>query len=308
MSYNKQNFNDGQVLKAEHLNTIENGIVNNEENLENSLYKFKGKRISILGDSISTFGVPNQSNATGTWTYPGNRCRYPQSNLFTDVEYCYWKILIDKMQLEFGINESWAGSRVSNTQTSDSGDLGPNRCISSKTRIKHLEEKGTPDIIIVYGGTNDIAGATLGTFDINSPIKFATLSDTPPVNPASLTDEQIDDLDVSTFANAYVAMLIRLQRYYPEAIIICLTPNYCKTYYGTNYIKMKSFVDCMIEICDFFGVEYIDLRKVGIGLMDMSDDTYTSNLPDGIHPGIKGHRLIAEYIFNFLNSHYLMSE
>lgn len=28
MSYNKQNFTDGQVLKAEHLNNMENGIEN----------------------------------------------------------------------------------------------------------------------------------------------------------------------------------------------------------------------------------------------------------------------------------------
>lgn len=270
--------------------------------------KFKGKRLSILGDSISTFGTPDQSNATGTWNYPGNRCRYPQSNLFTEVDYMYWKILIDKTGMELGINESWAGSRVANTQTSDSGDLGPNRCISSKTRIQHLGENGTPDVIVVYGGTNDIAGSTLGTFNPESPVEFATLTTTPPSNPASLTDEQIDDLDVSTFANAYVAMLIRLQRYYPEAIIVCLTPNYCKSYYGSNYVKMKNFVDCMIEICDFFGVEYIDLRKVGIGLMDMTADTYTSALPDGIHPGIKGHKLIAEYLFNVLDSHYFIPE
>ena len=270
--------------------------------------KFRGKRLCVLGDSISTFGTPNQANATGTWNYPGNRCRYPQDNLFTEVDYMYWKILMDKTGMELGINESWAGSRVANTQTSDSGDLGPNRCISSKTRIQHLGENGTPDVIIVYAGTNDIAGSSLGTFNPEAPVKFATLTDTAPSNPASLTDAQIDDLDVSTFANAYVAMLVRLQRYYPEAIIVCLTPNYCKSYYGTNYVKMKNYVNCMIEICDFFGVEYIDLRKVGIGLMDMAGDTYTEALPDGIHPGIKGHRLIAEYLFNVLDSHYFIPE
>lgn len=33
MTYNKQNFTSGQTLKAEHLNNIENGIVENEENI-----------------------------------------------------------------------------------------------------------------------------------------------------------------------------------------------------------------------------------------------------------------------------------
>jgi hypothetical protein len=49
--------------------------------------EYKGKTLSILGDSISTFGTPDQNNAQGTWTYPGNRCRYPQNSLFTSVVY-----------------------------------------------------------------------------------------------------------------------------------------------------------------------------------------------------------------------------
>ena len=85
--------------------------------------KYEGMRLSILGDSISTFGTPNQSNAEGTWTWPGNRCRYPQSNLFTDVRYQYWYLLMERLGMTLGINESWAGSRVSNTQATDSGDL-----------------------------------------------------------------------------------------------------------------------------------------------------------------------------------------
>ena len=35
MAYTKQNFIDGQVLKAEHLNKIEQGIVNNENEIAN---------------------------------------------------------------------------------------------------------------------------------------------------------------------------------------------------------------------------------------------------------------------------------
>lgn len=268
-------------------------------------YKLYGKRLCILGDSISTFGTPDQSNSEGKWTYPGNRCSYPQSNLFTDVEYMYRKQLINKTGMVLGINESWAGSLVSNTQASDSGDMGPNRCISSMTRINHLGENGTPDIIVVYGGTNDIPDTSLGTFDPENPVVLTNKSTI--ANPANLTDTQIrEELDVSTFVNAYVAMLVRLQYIYPDALIICMTPNYCKTYYGSNYVKMNNFVSTMKEICDYFGVPYIDLRKAGIGLMDMSNDTSTSYLPDGIHPGIKGQKYIFEYLYNFIMANYFV--
>lgn len=269
-------------------------------------HKLIDKRLCILGDSISTFGTPDKNNATGTWTYKGNRCRYPQDDLFTDVNYMYWKKLLDKTGMVFGVNESWAGSRVSNTASSDSGDLGPNRCISSWTRISHLREKGVPDIIIVYGGTNDIAGATIGTFDATKPITLtsgATIA-----NPSTLTRDQLqNELDVSTFGKAYPAMLARLQHLYPDALIICLTPNYCKTHYGSDYTKMNEAVTIVKNCCDYFGVPYIDLRKAGIGLMEMSSSTSTSYLPDGIHPGIKGHQYIFEYIYNFIMSSYFVS-
>jgi lysophospholipase L1-like esterase len=235
-----------------------------------------GKKLSILGDSISTFGVPDQNNATGTWTYAGNRCRYPQSNLFTSVEYQYWYKLIQKLGMTLGINESWAGSRVSNTQATDSGDLGPNRCMASLTRIGHLGENGTPDLIIVYGGTNDAGGSvTLGTFDTT--------------NPKNYTEEEIASLPVDTFANAYRTMLVRLQYYYPLAKIVCCFPNYTSSYYTiTNLDKYEEIIR---EACDFFGVEYIDLRTIGVNVYNTS--TY---LPDGIHPNANGMELIYKTI------------
>lgn len=242
--------------------------------------KYNGKKISFLGDSITTFGVPDQSNATGTWTYPGNRCRYPQNDLLTDVNYCWWKRLIDKLGASLGINESWAGSRVSNTQATDSGDYGPNRCISSLTRIGHLDDNGTPDIIIVCAGTNDIGGnVTIGTFDTTSP--------------KDLTEQQIAALDVTTFADAYRAMLIRLQYYYQTSRIVVCFPNFTNTYY--DMANLDDYIEIIREECDYFGVEYIDLRVSGITIYNR--DTY---LPDGIHPNAGGMELLFNKVYNYL--------
>lgn len=238
--------------------------------------QLSGKRLSILGDSISTFGVPDQNNATGTWTYPGNRCRYPQSNLFTNVDYCYWKRLLDNFNMVLGINESWAGSRVSNTQSTDSGDLGPNRCMSSQTRIGHLGENGTPDIILVYGGTNDAGGnVTIGTFNTENPIDY--------------TAEQIAALPVATFADAYRAMLIRLLKTYPTARIIVILPNFTVSYYSITNLDL--YVEVVKEACDFFGIKYIDIRTAGITVYNQG-----SYFPDGIHPNAAGMELLYKTI------------
>ena len=238
--------------------------------------KYEGMRLSILGDSISTFGTPNQSNATGTWTWPGNRCRYPQSNLFSDVKYQYWYLLMERLGMTLGINESWAGSRVSNTQATDSGDLGPNRHMASLTRIGHLGENGTPDIILVYGGTNDAGhGVTLGTFNTANPIGY--------------TEEQIAELPVDNFADAYRTMLIRLQYYYRTARIVCLFPTFTTSYYTIT--NLDKYEEVIREACDFFGVEYLDLRTAGITVFNRA-----LYLPDGIHPNAAGMELIYEHL------------
>ena len=238
--------------------------------------KYEGKRLSILGDSISTFGVPNQSNATGTWTWAGNRCRYPQNNLFTDVKYQYWYLLLERLGMTLGINESWAGSRVSNTQATDDGDLGPNRCMSSLTRIGHLGENGTPDIILVYAGTNDAGAAvSVGTFNTENPINY--------------TEEQIAALPVDTFADAYRTMLIRLQYYYRTSRIVCCFPTFTTSYY--TIAELDKYGEVIRTACDFFGVEYVDLRTAGITVFNRA-----SYLPDGIHPNAAGMELIYEHL------------
>lgn len=243
---------------------------------------FFGKTISILGDSISTFGgsVSDPDNSRfaveGDPTYPGNRCRYPQSNLVTDVNNTYWMKLINSLGLVLGINDSWAGSMVSNTSATDMGDVGPNRCISSMTRIGHLDDNGTPDIILVNAGTNDIGGnVTLGTFSYDDP--------------SSYTDEQVAALDVSTFANAYRAMLIRLQKTYKSARIIVMLPNYTTSYYNSQ--KEDQYCEVVKEACDYFGVPYVDMRTAGITMFNRS-----SYLPDGIHYNAAGMSKIYEKI------------
>ena len=239
---------------------------------------FFGKRLSILGDSISTFGGSADNDPryaqVGDPTYPGNRCRYPQNDLLTDVNYTYWYRIIHDFGMELGISESWAGSCVSNTQETDSGDLGPNRCMSSQTRIDHLAYNGTPDIILVYGGTNDCGRQfPLGTFSYDS------------VN--GYSDAQIAAMPNGTFAEAYKAMLTRLQKTYPNAKIYCITPNFT----GGDMGRLDTYVEVVKEACDFFGVQCIDIRSVGINVFNKS-----SYLPDNLHPNGTGMLLIAEKI------------
>ncbi len=286
MAYSTQNFSKGMTLEHYHLENIEKGILDNIEAIKNlnvasgNIEKsFEGKVISILGDSISTFEgwipVADGHNLA-------HRKRYPQANLLTDVKLTWWHKLITNLGAKLGINDSWAGSRVHNSASSNSGDQGPDACMASITRITNLGANGTPDIILFYGGTNDAGGGiTIGTFD-----------STANHNTVDLTSKTW-----SSFADAYKTAIMRLQYYYPDAKIISLLPMWTTSYY--TIAKMDAYGEMVKTICDYFGVPVIDLRACGINWQNKG---YT--LGDGIHPTAKGMDLMEKYIRRQLFSFY----
>ena len=286
MSYTKQNFEKGMILEHYHLENIEQGILDNIDAIKslnvssgNVETSFQGKVISILGDSISTFEgwipVSDGHNLT-------HRKRYPQSDLLTDVKLTWWHKLITNLGAKLGINDSWAGSRVHNSATSNSGDFGPDACMASITRITNLGANGTPDIILFYGGTNDVGGkVTPGEFDSTE----------------NHTTVDLTSKTWSTFADAYKTAIMRLQYYYPDTKIICLLPMWTTSYY--TVANMDKYGEIVKSICDYFGVPVIDLRACGINWRNKG---YT--LGDGIHPTAAGMDLMEKYIRRQLFSFY----
>lgn len=236
--------------------------------------QFAGKIISIMGDSISTFrGSIPDGNAT--W-YPKNEVNSPDKT--------WWSLLLGMTGAELGINNSWSGSRVSNTSETNSGNLGPDRCMPALAGIESLDDNGTPDIILFFGGPNDINnGVPLGTFDKN------VAHDT-----VDLTTTIWDN-----FADAYKTTIMRMQHYYPHAKIVCITPMYNGSSKSYNK-RLDSFVSVIKDITDYFGIHCIDLRKCGINLGNNPPEY--GLMIDGLHPDAKGMELIANYVYLQLNN------
>lgn len=260
-----------------------------------------GKVISIMGDSISTYAgwIPNSdgvNDGTGTLRHA---IYYPNyGNYVNNVNMTWWhKLIFDKFKAKFGINESWSGSFVGNNKDSNTAttttchapgnDTGPDTCMAGNTRILRLGANGTPDIIYVYGGTNDIAqpgtpGESLGTF--NSVTDYSTVD--------------ISSTKWSTFVDAYRTMIQRMQYYYPKAKIIALLPTYCNSYY--NRATLDSWVEQIKLICDYFGVNYIDLRACGITWANSDTSRNAKGVKTlgdaNVHPNELGHQMIADYV------------
>lgn len=230
--------------------------------------RYEGKIISVLGDSISTFEgyIP-----TADGINLAHRARYPQDNLVTDVNGTWWMKVINTLGASLGINDSWAGSTVSNHRDINELDFGPDAAMASITRIRNLSSNGTPDLIFFFGGTND-AGKMVekGIFDPNHTIDLTATK-------------------WSSFSDAYCETLCRLRHFYPDAELVTMTPSFSNGYYDNA--RLSEFADMIIEICNRYKVKCIDLRKSGI-TFDM--------LPDGLHPNSDGMNCIYNAVIDNL--------
>jgi len=260
-----------QVWEGGHSHTYENGICTVCGTEHPNLSNFEGKVISVLSASTSTFAgwIPSADGFNLE-----HRARYPQNNLFSDVESTWWHQLITRLDAKLGINESWAGSQVLNTLDNNSGDLGPDAAMASLTRIQNLGANGTPDVILFFGGGNDMGrGVPLGSFD-------------PATAP---TEADLSSYRWDTFADAYTAAILRLQHFYPDSKIVVMT-SYPMPSYVTE-AKLDRYGPVIRAICDHYGVDYVSLRDCGV-TFDM--------LPDNIHPNAEGMDYITEAVLNKL--------
>lgn len=224
---------------------------------------YAGKKISILGDSISTFsGYIPSGNAN---YYTGNNCGVSSVN---DI---WWKKLIDALGMTLVVNESWSGSKVTTT----SGDASAG-CM---TRCQNL---GTnPDVIIVFMGINDFnTEVDIGSYDGSGA--FPT--------------------DTTKFREAYAIMLNKiLTKYQNTEVWVCTLPydeqngNAGFPEKNGNSVLLATWNQAIRDIANLFGVKVLEHFKCGLTYQNMSIymGDYDSQTLKGLHPNAEGHSLIA---------------
>jgi len=104
----------------------------------------KGRSISILGDSISTYsGASNDASSNATIEL--NPYFYTEP---FPIEATYWMRLIKSLNMKICVNNSWSGGNLSGMNDENSG----------VNRASHLSKENgqIPDLIIVFMGLNDL--------------------------------------------------------------------------------------------------------------------------------------------------------
>ena len=235
-----------------------------------------GLKLSILGDSISTFDgyIPTDYNIF-----------YPGSGDISTVEKTWWWQVMNATGMELNANASSSNTTI----TGDSLDTTGSAPGCSTKRMIDLtpgDDGPAPDILIVFMGTNDfLRSVELGTFTEPSP-----------------QDEGV----VNNFCDAYELMIQKLNALYPNAEIYFCTlletnagdvDEYPQSYPATNKNgnTIGDFNAEIATIASAYSYPVIDVHNCGITYESL--DQYTS---DVVHPNTEGAKLIAEYVTNAL--------
>ena len=213
----------------------------------NYLYSlFHGKRISVMGDSISTIKdkIPDDNALYYDNTTSAKTMIFERN---------YWGDIITRFGAVEGIDEAWSRSTIGSKAAS----------MASKDRINKLDDNGTPDVILYYGGSNP--DSSVGTF-----------------NPDADYAKTVDwAKSYSDTASAYAASLQRMKETYPDAEIIAIIP-----YYEQNNIPKQAEV--IEQIAKHYDITTIDLREL------RNQEGISPN--NALHPNMDGHSQIAAYI------------
>lgn len=144
-----------------------------------------------------------------------------------------------------------------------------------------MDELGEADGVVVFGGTNDYGhgDAPIGEFTDRTP---------------------------DTFYGACHYLFSGLVSRYPGKPVVIMTPLHrvgereVKLRHGRP-VTLKTFVDIIREVAEYYALPVCDLYRMS-GLQPEVPAIQEAYIPDGLHPNDAGHRKIAAYLGNFLES------
>lgn len=199
------------------------------------------RKITIIGDSYSTFeGWSNRDiagNDNDYYVYYPHEC--PQTGV-DSVEKTWWYMLCQKPEFELEISNSFSGSVISNTHYNGVDVAGTDLSFMNRVGKNSygVDYNGNPDIILIFGGTNDCwAGVELGDYVYRN--------------------WSADDL--KCFRPAFSKLIHNLKELYPNATVYNITNS--NDPYGVSTPYAKS----MNKVCKHYGVTNIvldDIEKV----------------------------------------------
>ena len=239
---------------------------------------WKGLKISVLGDSISSYSGHSAGNA------------YYSSSKIPSVNSMWWRQVCKITGAEKLVVDAYASSCCAVASASWTSGITPavddSRCRALHTGSTSSNNRVDPDIILIALGLNDFqANVPLGTWDGH---------------------EALSSSDTATWRGAYANMLLKIHTEYPDALVFCLSPwffvrgNAAGVNVNTVGNTYQDYEDAMMEVCNILGGVYIDCSNFGFNRQNYSGSTFAivETTTDGsyFHPNATGQEILGQSI------------
>lgn len=184
------------------------------------------KSVSILGDSYSTFQgyLQPDTNAIWYWDSPD-----AQNTDVHHVRETWWHQFIKENGYRLCVNNSFSGATICYSGYKKGGPEFTD--YSDRSFITRLKNLGNPDLIFVFGGTNDSwAGSPIGKYQYGNWTRQ----------------------DLFSFRPAMACLLEKMIDYYPNVEIVFLLND-----------ELRDEIDESVKtICAHYGIKCIELEKI----------------------------------------------
>lgn len=220
-------------------------------------HKPKDIHFSVLGDSFTSYEGTVDPDTNYIWSYyPTIGVSSPDSMWFKKVEsWTGWTL---------DMNNSFSGSHITNNHSFPDGEK-----YSKASYLRRMDNLGTPDVIFIFGGTNDIYHRL--------PVGEYVYSD--------WSEEQL-----YTLRPALAYMFDNMKQLYPKAkIYFMIDMELCIDDPNLDDALRQAYIESMHTVCNHYNVQYIDI--------------------DGIkkshwHPDSEGQDHIAKDVFEAVKKDY----
>ncbi|MBE6630059.1 MAG: hypothetical protein E7624_04335 [Ruminococcaceae bacterium] len=269
---------------------------------------YDGKYLSLIGDSISSFrGICDNTDYNAALI--NNRCYYGASYM-NDYTQMYWGRLAYECNMELCVINGWSTSRVygGGSDKNDHSDATLDNMLVRSTTL-HNKEGQSPDLIVLYMGTNDI-GHSKTWSDLYDRLE-ARGSKTQ----KEIVAEWLEGVHSTYQANsgngvqpgktyksweaAYALSLERMQYNYPDAEICIVNLIQTNNTVRTGELVHKANV-CLAALAEYYGVMVADQANNTVNRGNCHYYGADEATPQSLHPNLMGHAMLTKLIVETL--------
>ena len=295
---------------------------------------YQGKSLSVLGDSISTFGTisngstaynpdynPNSSNPLENRPYVNSYHQSPGGDSYKK-EMMYWGKLAEDAQMDLNVVNAWSGSTVYGGDKIIDDNVNRNK-VNMLYRCRMLANNGqNPDLILVYFGINDYLSSPSSTSPTSGKKPNASIDPTGDLyqrltNKGNKTDAEVvgewfelvlaKAIDAGYDPDSATPDVIPGTTYTTWEAAYALSLYYMLNHYDSPDIYMFTLVENNYNGQGNFLPANVVFRALAayfeVGLIDQANgyrEKATCHLftydDGGLHPNYKGHMLLEKFI------------